>query len=242
MTNRNAYIGRNVEILFKNSIEDNPSVIEKIQKYFDIESRFLNAISTGIHSEKADVKMEFADGNNIDANIKAFKKTSAAYNQLTRTSITNFCKLFFDEAMQTELEQLFIAKARDKRSQVFPEVIRPRIKAAMEAKVDKMLEWAFSYKQSREILVLYERTTSMMYIYPMKEVFKHLNKEVAFTSRGNIAIGDTIVLQRKGGNGVHSKDIPKDSLRHPGNNVQLKLKMLDFVKAMEGVLLTSYHI
>jgi hypothetical protein len=110
MTNRNAHIGRNVEILFKNSVEDNPSVIEKIQKYFDIDSRFLTAISTGIHSEKADVKMEFADGNNIDANIKAFKKTSVAYNQLTRTSITNFCKLFFDEAMQTELEQLFITK------------------------------------------------------------------------------------------------------------------------------------
>ena len=94
MNNRNAFIGRNVEVLFKNSVGDNPSVIEKIQKCFDIEGRFLNAISTGIHSEKADVKMEFADGHNIDANIKAFKTSSASYNQLTRTTIARFCDKF----------------------------------------------------------------------------------------------------------------------------------------------------
>ncbi len=76
----------------------------------------------------------------------------------------------------------------------------------------------------------------------MKEVFKKLNKTLTFTKKGNIAFGETIVLQRKGGNGVHSKDIPKDSLKHPGNNVQLKLKMKEFVKIMEPVLLASYHI
>jgi hypothetical protein len=239
--NRNAYIGRNVEILFKNSIEDNPSVIAKIQGYFGINSRFLNAVSTGIHAEKVDVKMEFADGHNIDANIKAFKKT-VAYNQLTRTSIANFCKLFFNETMQTELEKLFIAKARNKGIQLFPRITQVRIGSAIQEKVDKILEWAFSYKQSREILVLYERTTSMMYIYPIKEVFKKLDKTISFTTKGNIAIGNTVVLQRKGGNGVHSLDIPKDSLRHPGNNVQLKLKMNEFTRVMKEVLLASYHI
>ena len=77
--NRNAYVGRNVEQLFKNSIGDNMDVIKKIQECFGIKSRFLKAISTGIHSEKADVKMEFADGHNIDANIKAYKKTRRSF-------------------------------------------------------------------------------------------------------------------------------------------------------------------
>jgi len=240
--NRNAYIGRNVEILFKNSIEDNPSVIAKIQEHFSIKSRLLNAVSTGIHSEKADVKMEFADGHNIDANIKAFKKSSVSYNQLTRTSISNFCSKFFDDTMKTELEGLFIAKARKINAQVFPDEIQPRIGKAFQEVAEKIIEWAFSYKQSREILVIYERDSSVMYIYSMKEVFKKLNKTLTFTKRGNIAFGETIVLQRKGGNGVHSKDIPKDSLKHPGNNVQLKLKMKEFVKIMEPVLLASYHI
>lgn len=39
--NRNAFIGRNVEILFKNSVGDNPSVIKKLQEIFTIEGRSL---------------------------------------------------------------------------------------------------------------------------------------------------------------------------------------------------------
>ena len=240
--NRNAYIGMNVESLFANSIGDNPSIVAKIQKYFRIEARFTNAIRTGIHSEKGDVKMEFADGHNIDANIKAFNKSGIAYNQLTRTPIANFCKLFFDSEMQVELERLFKAKARDKKTQVFPEAVRPRIKVAVEVQAENILKWAFSFKESREILVIYERQRSMMYIYPMKEVLANLSREVNFTKRGNIAIGELVVLQRKGGNGIHSIHIPKDSLKHPGNNVQLKLKMNEFVETMESVLLASYHI
>ncbi len=240
--NRNAYIGRNVEILFKNSIEDNPSVISKIQNHFGIKGRFLNAVSTGIHSEKVDVKIEFADGHNIDANIKAFKKTSVAYNQLTRTSITNFCKLFFNEETQKELEQLFIAKAKNVKGHVFPDSVKDRIQKTFQEKSTDILKWAFSSKQSREILVIYERSSSTMFIYSMKDVFKKLGSSVSFTARGNIAIGETVVFQRKGGNGVHSLNIPKHSLKHPGNNVQLKLKMNEFIKEMDGILLASYHI
>ncbi len=40
MYNRNAYIGRNVEILFKNSIGDNPSAITAIQRHFNIAKSF----------------------------------------------------------------------------------------------------------------------------------------------------------------------------------------------------------
>lgn len=236
--NRNAYIGRNVEILFKNSIGDNPSVIGKIQGQFGITSRYLSSMSTGIHSEKADVKMEFADGFNVDANIKAFKKSSASYNQLTRTSIGNFCTLFFNEDMQKDLEVSFIAKARDKHARSFSEPIMQTI----GTKAKEILQWAFSYKESREILVIYERDSSTMNIYAMRDVFKKLGTETAITRNGNILIGKSVVIQRKGGNGVHSLDIPKDSLRHPGNNVQVKLKMKEFIVEMESVLLASYHI
>ena len=49
-----------------------------------------------------------------------------------------------------------------------------------------------SYKKAREILVLYEQTESIMYIYSMKDVLKHLNYNVVFTAKGNIAIGKSI--------------------------------------------------
>ncbi|HEY4505890.1 MAG TPA: hypothetical protein VJJ24_00300, partial [Candidatus Paceibacterota bacterium] len=224
--------------LFKNSVGDNPSVLAKIQEYFGIKSRYLNSMSTGMQNEKGDVKMEFAGGENIDANIKAFKQSSVSYNQLTRTGITNFCKLFFNEDMQRELEGLFVAKARNKHAHAFTEAIAE----AIGTKAKEILSWAFSYKESREILVIYERDTSTMNIYAMRDVFKTLGKEVGFTRNGNIQIGKSVVIQRKGGNGVHAEPIPKDSLRHPGNNVQIKLKMKEFINEMESILLATYRI
>jgi len=89
--NRNAYVGMNVESLFKNSIGDNPNVVDILKKEFNIEGRYLSSIKSGIHGEKADVKMSFACGHNIDVNIKSYKQDSA-FNQLTRTSVKSFSK------------------------------------------------------------------------------------------------------------------------------------------------------
>ncbi|WP_341755344.1 hypothetical protein [Candidatus Tisiphia endosymbiont of Ptychoptera albimana] len=58
--NRNAYIGKNVEVLFKNSIGDHQKIIQKIQENFKIQGDFVAAICSGVHNEKVDVKMEFS--------------------------------------------------------------------------------------------------------------------------------------------------------------------------------------
>lgn len=242
MLNRNAYIGRNVEILFKNSIGDNPTAVAAIQRHFGISGRFLGAISTGIHAEKSDVKMEFADGHNVDANVKAFKESSVSYNQLTRTSLANFCKRFSLEREQPLLEELFIAKSRDVSGKTFPEAVRGELLPVFQRIASDVLSWSFSYKQSREIVVLYERNASMMLLYPMREVLRELGTAVSFTNKGNVAIGCCVILQRKGGDGVHAAGIPRDTLRHPGNDVQLKLKMNHFVARMGGLLLATYPI
>ena len=242
MLNRNAYIGRNVEILFKNSIGDNPSAIAAIQRHFNIAGRFLGAISTGIHAEKADVKMEFADGHNVDANVKAFKESSVSYNQLTRTSLANFCRRFDLTREQPKLERLFISKARDVSGKLFPEAVQDEMRPVFQRIAGDVLSWSFSFKQSREIVVVYERDASLMLLYPMREVIRELGTALSFTKKGNIAIGNCVIFQRKGGDGIHAAGIPRDSLRHPGNDVQLKLKMNDFVSQMQGILLASYSI
>ncbi|MDD9335144.1 hypothetical protein [Candidatus Tisiphia endosymbiont of Metellina segmentata] len=58
--NRNAYIGKNVEVLFKNSIGDHQKIIQKIQENFKIQGNFITAICSGVHNEKVDVKKEFS--------------------------------------------------------------------------------------------------------------------------------------------------------------------------------------
>ncbi|MFU7501525.1 MAG: hypothetical protein ACJBCI_07810 [Candidatus Tisiphia sp.] len=106
--NRNAYIGKNVEVLFKNSIGDHQKIIQKIQENFKIQGNFITAICSGVHNEKVDVKMEFSCGRNIDANIKAFK---TGLNQLTRTTPEKFCEKFNLDCL-TWLQNLLVEKAK----------------------------------------------------------------------------------------------------------------------------------
>ena len=58
--NRNAYRGRNVEILFRNSVSDHPSVINAIKSAYSITGNFRTGISSGIHAEKRDVRPHMA--------------------------------------------------------------------------------------------------------------------------------------------------------------------------------------
>jgi hypothetical protein len=241
MVNRNAYVGRNVETLFKNSIGDHKDICEIIRSIFKIKGHFVTAISSGVHNEKVDVKIEFSCGRNVDANIKAYKKT-IAYNQLTRTTLRNFCEKFNLQCLDL-LQDLFIKKAKHINSKLIPEDKQSEISYLLQPIAKDMVEWSMSYKKAREILVLYERIEGIMYIYSMKDVLKNLNYDVVFTSKGNIAIGHSIIIQRKGGNGIHIHGIKdKGDLTHPGNNIQFKLKISDFVKEMESIRLGQYSI
>lgn len=238
--NQNAYIGKNVETLFKNSIGDHIDILNKIRDSFKIEGRFLHAINTGIHAEKADVKMGFSCGHNIDVNIKSYKK-AVAYNQLTRTSIKNFCKVFNLDCLDY-LEMLIVNKAKDVKSLLIPIEEQQKVLSIFQPIAKEMVKWSFSNSTARELLVLYEREKSEMRIYTMKDILKALNYEIIFTKKGNIIIGEYIVIQRKGGNGSMSKTIPKCSIKHPGNNIQLKLKVKDFADGMQRYELANYFI
>ncbi|GHU54338.1 hypothetical protein FACS1894132_08810 [Clostridia bacterium] len=88
--NENAYIGRNIKELIKNTIGHQPDVISKIKEKFKaITGEFESASLSGIYGEKADVRINFNCGHFVDLNIKAY---SAGFNQLTRTSVSKFCE------------------------------------------------------------------------------------------------------------------------------------------------------
>jgi len=62
--------------------------------------------------------MEFSCGRNVDANIKSYKE-AAAYNQLTRTSLSRFCNRFNIDCFDL-LQDLFIKKAKSINSKLIP--------------------------------------------------------------------------------------------------------------------------
>lgn len=240
--NRNAFVGSNPEALFKNSIIDHPTVIQSIKTYFNLPGDLDASMRSGIHGEKADVKLGFTCGHVIDVNIKAYKPSSG-FNQLTRASINRFCDIFgINKKNREKLKEIVLNKARNTKLDLFPEPERKYWHSFFEPRVNELIKWGFSYKPSREIFVLFDRNEFLFRIYPMKDILKQLyNKPLKFT-KGGFNIGENVSFQRKGGNGSLSKTIPKTSLMHPGNDIQLKLKILPFIKEMEKYLLTKYSV
>ena len=239
--NKNAILGRNVEILFKNSVKDNLDVISKIKTYFGFVGDLDASMQSGIYGEKADVKIGFTCGHNIDANIKAYKR-KFAFNQLTRASVDNFCeRLKIGDNDRKKLKNIVINKSKNKDSYLFPKDNFGYWKNLFELKKEDIIKWAFSKNPSREILVLFDNDEEIFRIYPMKAVIKNISKELKHT-KGGFNIGNCISFQRKGGNGSVSKKYSKSDIRHPGNNIQLKLKINKFIPEMEKYLLAKYKL
>ncbi|MCA6072182.1 MAG: hypothetical protein LE178_01365 [Endomicrobium sp.] len=237
--NRNAYVGMNIETLIKNSIVDHPSVINKIKRQFNINGKLDNTSKAGIYRGKSDVRIAFTCGHYVDANIKGYK---TGFNQLTRTSVAGFCKKFgLDNKDKQELENIIIAKSRNPKNSLFSEQNQKKWDKFFREKAKVLLEWGFSDHPSREILVIYDINSSIVRIYPMKKVLSKLSTEIKFT-KGGLNIGKCISFQRKGGNGSMSKTVSKTSIKHPGNNVQLKLKIVKMIPLLDNVKLAEYTI
>jgi hypothetical protein len=240
--NSNAHIGKNVETLFKNTICDHREAVEKIREKFKIDGRFLTAINNGVHCEKADVKMNFACGHNIDVNVKAYQGNG--FNQLTRASVRKFCTNFgINSEMEHDLERIVVAKSVNTSAELFSPDDISRWHGIFESLAKSLIRWGFSNKAGRELLAIYNRETSIMAIYAMQDVIKFLHSRTNITyTKGGFNICDCVSFQRKGGNGSLSKTIDKHDIRHPGNDIQLKLKTGKFVQMTRNIVLYEYEI
>jgi hypothetical protein len=239
MKNKNAFIGRDIEQLIKRSIVDQPTVIEKIRERFNIRGDLENTAGGGIYGEKSDVRINFTCGHYIDANIKGYK---VGFNQLRRTSVSKFCEDFsLGLQERRELENIVVAKSRNTKNPLFSEEQQVKWGEFFRKNAKYILKWGFSDNPNREILVLYDRDTSIVRIYHMKDVLQKLPVDITFT-KGGFNIGNCISFQRKGGNGSLSKNIPKTTIQHPGNNIQLKIKITKLLPVIESVKLEEYKI
>jgi hypothetical protein len=240
--NKNAIDGRDTEMRIKNSIMKHPEMIKKLKDKFNIKSELENTGGGGFYGGKADVRINFTCGHYIDVSIKGFKK-NVGFNQLARTSISKFCTEFgIENEDKKELEDIVVAKSKNTKNPLFPENLREKWKKFFEKNAKKILKWGFTKNPSREIFVLYNKDTSIVRIYAMKDILKRLSISSTFT-KGGLNIVDCVSLQRKGGNGVpKAKRILKTSIKHPGNHIQLKIKINKFIELMDTIKLAEYKI
>jgi hypothetical protein len=235
MTNRNAFIGMDVERLFKNSIKSRSNVLRALRDHFRIDGEFAAAYSTGTDAGKSDVVLKFSDGRTLSANIKAFK---AGFNQITRLKIGAFCQRFGLETLTEIFEQAAIRVA-GKKGRFILDVDEGRLFKALNPIAATILKFAIATLENPELLVLFDRTANRMLIYDLDQILNTLDYRITFSKRGIIRIGEYFTIQRKGGNGVHSRHIEKTSLDHPGNNLQIKMNIRSFVA--ENIPLVTYE-
>ena len=135
--NKNASIGRNGEILFKDSISEYPEVTEALKVAYRIDGHFSESMRTSTGG-KCDVKLGFTCGRNIDASIKAY--TGNGFNQITRWSIDNFAEHFnLSEPQKEDLRTLVVRKSHDPyKIPLFPPHVRERFKGIIQPSSSKI--------------------------------------------------------------------------------------------------------
>ena len=173
--------------------------------------------------------MGFADGRNVDANIKAYKP-QVMFNQATRTSLGKFSEVHGLDV--SELRELFRLKAQDTNRPLIPLSSQNKWREIIQPKAKAIVKWSMSDHPTREVLVLFDRVANVMKLYKMTDVLSQLDYFVGFTPKGNIKIGSSFQLQRKGGDG-NVKSYPKTDSRHPSNHIQIKLNIKSFLSELE---------
>lgn len=237
MPNQNALIGMDTERLFKNSIGNHAAVLNKLKEHFSIKGDYAKSFSTGTDSGKSDVMVRFTDST-LSANIKAYK---TGFNQLTRTTISLFCNEFSIHHLQSVFEEGAVRVA-SKQGRFISASDEVQVIETLAPLARDIVHFSLARKENPELLVLYNRTINVMHLYDMKDLLDNLEYDVTISGRGVIKIGKFITIQRKGGNGVHSIHIAKTSLAHPGNNLQVKMKVGHFVLATSPIVTFSPKI
>jgi hypothetical protein len=232
MPTTNASIGTESERLFKNTIRAHKEVTDRLREYFDIDGEFAQSYLTGGESGKSDVIVAFTDGTRLSANVKAY---SAGFNQLTRLTIAAFCKEFNLQHLRTTFETGAVRVA-GKTGRFIASDDERKIRAAIEPLAKQIVHFSLARLENPELFVLFNRKTQTMHVFDMKRMLNDLDYSINISPRGIIKIGEFITIQRKGGNGVKFGHIEKTSLDHPGNNLQVKMKVGSVVDRLEPIV------
>jgi hypothetical protein len=225
--------------IIQDSISDYPEVLSAIQKAYNIEGEFIKATHEGDAGEKCDVRVVFHN-RHIDASIKAYGKF--AFNQITRCSIDTFAQRFsLSNSDREQLRELVLHKSMNARDPLFPPRVQERWRRILEPSIEEIIKDSFSETPNQEILVLYDKIQSIMRIWKMEDVLSGIENTMIYTSKGNIQIGGCVGLQRKGGNGVHIT-VPASDPSHPGNNMQTKLQITNFIELHKAKMLAEYQV
>ncbi len=173
--------------------------------------------------------MLFSKSIPVGVNIKAGKTD---FNQVTRLWLDKLAKEIKLSKTAVCIFQKGIDNYRLKRKECLIEKeSQLYIKRELKSKLDLVMGLIFRGigNDIAKILALYDRTKKVYHLYDLDEfISKMARSKIGFTAKGIVKIGKYITIQRKSGNGASVK-VPKSHPKHPGNQIQFKMKILSFM-------------
>lgn len=218
----------NTNIQFKCAVKDFLNIPENV----NLSSKVL----TGV--QKGDVELSFSNRTSIEVSVK---KSTADFSQLDRRwlsslissiNVPNGIASKIQEGLdsmrlkQGEQQQLILSKYKDDIIMFF------------QNNIEKFMDEMFTRQNSKvSLLVVYNADTMTWYLLHMSDVLAFASSQtVDVSNRGVLKFGDFITMQRKGGDGNVTR-VPKTDPTHPSNQIQIKIKPLQIVNALDPMII-----
>lgn len=226
------------EQLFTDLINSNHTFKAKIADYiskniklpYPIDITKLRAVNVK-GTEKSDVNIYYDGIHHIGCSIKS---AEANFNQLDRRWLSQWAPILsIPTSIQTAIQSgLDSMRLKDPNAKFVLDQHSTSIINffSLSATKSKLFPELFTRGDTNlKIFVAYDSTNDIWHLAKMYDVIQYASSQpVTVTPRGVLYFGNSLSLQRKGGDGNITTP-PKSSPMHPSNHLQFKIKPLSII-------------
>jgi len=220
--------GFKYENKFVDLINNNPT-FNKLLKNILKTRGSLGAKVIKSNKPKADAILTIDDKEKISVSVKTSKIN---FSQLDRRWLKDLAKKHkMSQDIEDKINQCLILKSKNSLGRFILKKYENDILEYFRRNIRSILKDVFTKNEKNlKYLVVCCYVNNEWYISKIQNVVEEIAKsKIAVSKMGIIKIGEFLTMQRKSGNGKHIK-IPKTNPRHPGNQIQFKLKPLSLLK------------
>ncbi|MEO2152824.1 MAG: hypothetical protein ABGX24_00180 [Aquificota bacterium] len=171
------------------------------------------------------------DNQNRKIGISLKTVSTADFHQLDRRWLDDWKKILnMPENVYSIFKTAILRKAKNPKSTLIQTEEQSIIKNFIEKNLEIILNEIFRKKESDlKILAIFLKERGEIFFVRIDDIIDFFSKATIEFSKGGLTIGKVISLQRKGGNGKKIA-LPKTNWQHPGNQLQFKLRPLNYCK------------
>lgn len=167
----------------------------------------------------------------------SLKAAEANFNQLDRRWLSEWAEVLnMPQEIKDMIQSSLDRKVKNSRDVFILPEQEHAILSYLESKKDGIFKELFTKEdENLKVFVAYDEKNSEWYAAKIDDIINTLKAEpFGRTNRGIVTIGNSLSLQRKGGDGNITR-VPKDSPLHPSNHLQFKIKPLTIINTVRTV-------